>query len=245
MSYLRFFSALFISLGLFTTPAAAAGAQSGATLESGLGRVQMVMPRLQCEGWFNAELLDDLGNARYVLDAQMTRFIPGIELGKGIQAISGGVYGQLREAIPPGVHYIVAPQPFAYVEGTWTLGADLSGTFQLTAYERTKQGALVKMGAISGRMFARELPVEGDTVTATAVSAPVASVAQGVPFTPILPSTGQSTASQGKTVLSGLALRLSGHGSMSSTAGQVSAQGEVVCEGMTLARGKLGYTLRR
>ena len=123
--------------------------------QTGNGVGYLNMPFTGEEGYFSAILEDQAGNAAFTIDAFTTFFLPSGNLWGSEIFMSGGIYGYLREAPPPGVHLFRPPAPIGLVEGLWSMDDEHHGSVELLVWMRGDDGGRRLAGSLSGRILAR------------------------------------------------------------------------------------------
>jgi hypothetical protein len=86
---------------------------------------------------------------RYVIEAELTGFMPSTQATSNVEYWFGGVYGRLQE------HRLPAPGekevPWLRVEGVWYLDKDFTGTFSAEVYGCNEAG----IEYVCGRIYSR------------------------------------------------------------------------------------------
>jgi len=119
----------------------------------GCGFGSVVMPTSQETGQLSANLYADSGRPDYLLDGDLSLFIPILPFGR---MQFGGFKGVIREASSTGGAH---PAVVGFVEGTWTMDGQGLGTLNATSYELTANDVWMPNGAISGEFEVMHLGI--------------------------------------------------------------------------------------
>lgn len=175
------------------------------------------MPTTHSHGAAQAVLVDAQGAVRYVLEAELSTFIP-LSPGQGQRVAFGGIYGVLLDAQSSGP--AGAPLVVGSVSGLWRMERDLQGNVDALVHVRGAGGTVHLAGRIQGAFDMRHGQGNGGGVgmtlsgTSLGPSQPASGVSQGVSTlttprssTPFVPGI-SAIALQGSSAMGGSALQL-------------------------------------
>jgi hypothetical protein len=114
-------------------------------LSHGEGAGTITLPTFTTQGLLVGALLEDGGGQRYIVQATLTSFLPGVS---GEPAELGGLYGKLLEVDPEGT---TIEGKALYVQGTWMANDARTGTLSATLLSNPDVGGPQLIGRIEGK----------------------------------------------------------------------------------------------
>ncbi len=180
--------------------------------QNGEGGGFLRMPTTHDHGAAQAVLVDAQGAPRYLLEAELSTFIP-LSPTHGQRVAFGGIYGVLLDAQNAGP--AGAPRVLGSVSGLWRMERDLKGNVDALVHVRGANGVVHLAGRIQGAFEMRSGGGVGMTLSGSALAASQpANGAQAVPdpttprtLTPFVPGV-TGTALQNSSPAGGSVLKL-------------------------------------